>query len=93
MIFWVLYFPRVFAEGTGPNYKQRRLDGSKEETELRKGTIIDGLQCCITVIVKQQQEKQLSVAYQNVQLSISNTQAFLELGKQEHMDILFVVEG
>ncbi len=43
-------------------------------------------------MVKQQQEKQLSVAYHNVQLSISNTQAFLEWGKQENMDILYVAE-
>ena len=44
-------------------------------------------------MVKQQTEIRLSVAYQSVQRSISNTQAFLEWGKQKDMDILFVAEG
>ena len=44
-------------------------------------------------MAKQQKEIQLSIVYQNIQKSISNTQAVLESGKQEHMDILFVAEG
>ena len=42
---------------------------------------------------KKGKPRALSVAYQNVQLSISNTQAFLERGKQQGIDILFVAEG